>query len=173
MGLRYQADFMSPQQEQTLIAQIKTLELAPFQFGAFEGKRRVLSFGSRYDYADHKLTDAKPLPDWLHSIAKGVEAFAKLPEGAIRQSLVTKYDPGVSIGWHRDKPHYELVFGLSLGSACRLRLRRRKGDKWERFTLDAQPRSLYVLAGQARHQWEHSIPPVEATRYSITFRTMA
>jgi len=61
---------------------------------------------------------------------------------------------------------------LSLGSPCKFRFRRRKNDGWERFTLDAEPRSLYVMEGEARHDWEHSIPPVARRRYSITFRTM-
>jgi alkylated DNA repair dioxygenase AlkB len=65
------------------------------------------------------------------------------------------------------------VFGLSLGSACKFRFRRTApSGKWERFTLEAQPRSLYAMTGEARHGWEHSIPSVETPRYSITFRTM-
>jgi alkylated DNA repair dioxygenase AlkB len=90
-----------------------------------------------------------------------------------RNHLCTEYDVEVSIGWHRDKPHFAEVFGLSLASACKFRFRRRTGEKWERFTLDAQRRSLYVMSGASRHIWEHSIPPVERPRYSITFRTMA
>jgi alkylated DNA repair dioxygenase AlkB len=46
-------------------------------------------------------------------------------------------------------------------------------SKWERFTLEARPRSIYMMAGPSRQVWEHSIPAVEAQRYSITFRTMA
>ena len=79
----------------------------------------------------------------------------------------------ISIGWHRDKKHFDQVFGLSLASACKFRFRRKARNKWERFTLNAQPRSLYVMTGASRHLWEHSIPPVETPRYSITFRTMA
>ena len=65
------------------------------------------------------------------------------------------------------------MFGLSLGSACKFRFRRRTGKSWEQCTLDAQPRSLYVMTGESRHVWEHSIPSVQTKRYSITFRTMA
>jgi len=28
-----------------------------------------------------------------------------------------------------------------------------------------------VMTGASRHIWEHSIPPVDTPRYSITFRT--
>ena len=96
-----------------------------------------------------------------------------VPHKRIRQVLCTEYDVGVGIGWHRDKPHFDEVFGLSLGSASKLRFRRKTGEKWERFSLDAEPRSLYVMTGESRHVWEHSIPPVQAPRYSITFRSMA
>jgi alkylated DNA repair dioxygenase AlkB len=120
-----------------------------------------------------KLTESDPIPDWLNSVARSVEAFRTLREGSVRQVLCTEYDAGVGIGWHRDRPHFGTVLGLSLGSACKLRFRRRHGDKWERFTLGAEPRSLYLMEGEARHDWEHSIPAVGARRYSITFRTLA
>jgi alkylated DNA repair dioxygenase AlkB len=87
------------------------------------------------------------------TVAK-VEAFGS-PATQIRQVLCTEYDVGVGIGWHRDKPHFDRIFGLSLGSACKFRLRR----TWDRFTLDAEPRSLY-MSGATRHVWEHSIPAV-------------
>jgi alkylated DNA repair dioxygenase AlkB len=53
------------------------------------------------------------------------------------------------------------------------RFRRAAGvRKWERVSLTAEPRSAYLLSGPARFEWEHSIPPVDALRYSITFRTL-
>ena len=146
--------------------------MQPFQFGAFEGKRRVASFGFRYDYALRKLQEADPIPGWLASIIPSVENFGELPEGSVRQILCTEYDVGVGIGWHRDKPHFDKIFGLSLGAACKFRFRRAAGDKWQRFTLPAEPRSLYMMSGESRQAWEHSIPGVEQRRYSITFRTM-
>jgi alkylated DNA repair dioxygenase AlkB len=172
-GLRYHPDFISAAEERDLIEHVRALPLAPFQFGAFEGKRRVASFGWRYDYSEQTLKKADDLPEWLEPFIMRVEAFGALPASSIRQMLCTEYDVGVSIGWHRDKPHFADVFGLSLASACKFRFRRKAGAKWERFTLNAQPRSLYMMSGAARHVWEHSIPPVELPRYSITFRTMA
>jgi alkylated DNA repair dioxygenase AlkB len=172
-GLRYQPDLVSKSEQAELIARIRELPLAPFQFGAFEGKRRVLSFGWRYDYSDQKLKQADDLPDWLASFVSRVEEFAGLPASAVRQVLCTEYETDVGIGWHRDKPQFDQIFGLSLGSACKFRFRRKSGTTWQRFTFDAQPRSLYMMAGESRHIWEHSIPPVESERYSITFRTMA
>lgn len=181
-GLRYAADFVSAETEQKLICGIRALPLQPFQFGQFEGKRRVASFGFRYDYALRRLQQAEPIPAWLTEIVAEVETFGG-PGTLIRQVLCTEYDVGVGIGWHRDKPHFEKIFGLSLGSACKFRFRRsnRKssngkscnGKSWDRFTLDAEPRSLYMMSGASRRIWEHSIPAVESPRYSITFRTMS
>ena len=171
-GLRYEPEFVPETTENELISRISELPLQPFQFGAFEGKRRVASFGFRYDYGLRKLQEANPIPPWLTSIIASVEKFGDLPAGSVRQILCTEYDVGVGIGWHRDKPHFDKVFGLSLGASCSFRFRRLAGDKWERFTLTAEPRSLYMMSGESRQIWEHSIPPVRERRYSITFRTM-
>jgi alkylated DNA repair dioxygenase AlkB len=171
-GLRYAEEFVSPAVEKTLIGQIAALPLLPFQFGEYEGKRRVASFGFRYDYTMRRLEEADPIPEWLGPIIEKVEGFGG-PGTKIGQVLCTEYKVGVGIGWHRDKPHFDRVFGLSLGSACRFRYRRPAYTKWERFTLEARPRSLYMMSGPSREVWEHSIAAVEAQRYSITFRTMA
>jgi len=171
-GLRYCSEFISKATEQELIGRIAALPLKPFQFGQYEGKRRVASFGFRYDYTLRRLEEGEPIPAWLSEVIERVEDFGG-PATRVRQVLCTEYDTGVGIGWHRDKPHFDRVFGLSLGSACKFRFRRAAGSKWERFTLDATPRSIYMMCGAARQDWEHSIPAVEAPRYSITFRTMA
>jgi alkylated DNA repair dioxygenase AlkB len=171
-GLRYQPEFVSKATEAELIAHIAELPLQPFQFGAYEGKRRVASFGFRYDYSLRKLREADPIPAWLASIIAPVEKFGDLPAGSVGQILCTEYDVGVGIGWHRDKPHFDQVFGLSLGAPCKFRFRRAAGEKWQRFTLTAEPRSLYMMSGESRQAWQHSIPGVEQRRYSITFRTM-
>jgi alkylated DNA repair dioxygenase AlkB len=171
-GLRYETEFVSRVSEATLIAGIEGLPLQPFQFGAYEGKRRVASFGFRYDYSERKLREAGPIPSWLAPIILSVEKFGDLPSESVRQVLCTEYDVGVGIGWHRDKPHFDEIFGLSLGAPCRFRFRRAAGDKWKRFALNAEPRSLYMMSGESRQIWEHSIPAVEQRRYSITFRTV-
>lgn len=171
-GLQYAAEFISPAVERELIRHISALPLQPFQFGAYEGKRRVASFGFRYDYTLKRLQQADPMPLWLDPLIRTVEAYGG-PSTRIQQVLCTEYDTGVGIGWHRDKPHFDRIFGLSLGSPCKFRFRRPAGDKWQRYTLDAEPRSLYGMSGESRMIWEHSIPGVEAPRYSVTFRTMA
>ena len=164
---------MLSRDEPELVRHIRSLPLQPFQLGAFEGKRRVASFGWRYDYSQQKLQEAEALPDWIAPLIARVETFGGVPAGAIRQVFFTEYEARTGIGWHRDKPHFEEVFGLSLLSACRLRFRRRMVGGWQRYAIDAEPRSLYLMTGDSRHVWEHNIPPVEQLRYSVTFRSMA
>lgn len=119
-GLHYAPDFISKAAEGELIRHIRALPLAPFQFGQFEGKRRVASFGYRYDYASRRLECAEPIPSWLNGIVAAIQTFGGAST-EIGQILCTEYDRGVGIGWHRDKPHFDRIFGLSLGSAWRSR----------------------------------------------------
>lgn len=172
-GFSLGSDFITGDEEEGLIEQIGALALSPFQFGEFEGKRRVASFGWHYDHSEQKLKEASPAPDWLTPLAHRVEQSFRLGNGAIQHILCTEYDEGAGIGWHRDKPHFDVVFGLSLAASCRFRFRRKAGAAWTRLSFDVAPRSLYTISGESRYVWEHSIPPVAARRYSITFRTMA
>ncbi len=171
-GLLYWPDFVSPEEEQELTGRFSSLALAPFQFGGFEGKRRVASFGWRYDYSEQRITRSAEIPDWIRPIIARVEEVASLRAGDVQQLLFTEYVPGAGIGWHRDKKAFGAVCGLSLASACPFRFRRKSGAKWQRYTLRCDRRSLYAMSGAARSVWEHSIAPVGELRYSITFRTM-
>jgi alkylated DNA repair dioxygenase AlkB len=171
-GLAYAPAFLAPSEERDLIARISALPLEPFQFGIYEGKRRVVYFGARYDFTRQRLEPAEDLPDWIMPYVRRTAAFANVDPGSIRHALFTEYDVGAGIGWHRDKQQFDEVFALSLGSACGIRFRRKRSSKWDRFTLDCAPRSLYAMRGPARSVWQHSIAPVREKRYSITFRTM-
>jgi alkylated DNA repair dioxygenase AlkB len=172
-GLSYTADFLTIAEERELIERVAALPLAPFQFGVYEGKRRVVYFGARYDFTHQRLEPAEELPDWILPVVRRTEALAGLAAGAIRHALFTEYDVGAGIGWHRDKKNFDEVFGISLASTCDIRFRHKAGSKWRRFALTCASRSLYVMRGAARSAWEHSIAPVKEKRYSITFRTMA
>jgi alkylated DNA repair dioxygenase AlkB len=105
-----------------------------------------------------RLEEADPIPERLGPIIEKVEAFGGRGS-QIGQVLCTEYDVGVGIGWHRDKPHFDRVFGLSLGSACQFRLRRAAYTKWERFTLKARPRSIYMMSGPSREVWNTASLP--------------
>lgn len=170
-GLRHTADLISAEQESRLIEAFAGLPFKPFEFHQYFGKRRIVSFGWRYDYGRRALDPAEPIPDDLLALRELAAAFAGLPASRLRQVMVTEYAPGAGIGWHRDKAVFEEVIGVSLKSACRLRFRRPlPGGGWERAELEPQPRSAYLLQGPARGEWLHSIPAVKKMRYSVTFR---
>lgn len=170
-GFRYAADLISVPEERDLLAQFHDLPFQPFAFHGFLGARRVVAFGWRYDFSAARLQTASPLPPFLVAIRRRIAAFAGRPEDDFPQAMVTEYAAGAGIGWHRDKPQFGDVVGVSLGAPCTLRFRLKAGGAWRRMKLAALPRSAYLLRGPARDLWEHSIPPVQALRYSITFRT--
>ncbi|HEY6916221.1 MAG TPA: alpha-ketoglutarate-dependent dioxygenase AlkB [Allosphingosinicella sp.] len=171
-GMLYRPDFLSAGEEQDLAARIAALPLAPFEFHGFTGKRRTHSFGLHYAFDGSGLRDTDPIPDWLLPLRARAAALANLPHDDLVHALLIEYAPGAGIGWHKDRPVFEDVIGISLLAPAPLRFRRKQGAKWERITLSAEPRSAYLLRGPARSEWEHSIPPVETLRYSITFRSL-
>lgn len=171
-GLALWPDFVSPAEERELEAMIDAAPLEPFQFGPWEGKRLTVYYGHGYDFGRGRLAEAEPMPDWLHGLATRAAERTALPPGAFVQALLIRYDPGAGIGWHRDRPQFGTVAGLSLTNPVRLRLRRRTNEGFERAAVELPPRSLYCLEGTVRWDWEHSIAPVERTRRSITLRTL-
>lgn len=170
-GFVYRADFLEPAEERRLAAWLATLDFAPFQFRGYEGRRRVISFGWKYDFTRSHLERADDMPGELLPVRARAAALAGLAADDLQQCLLNEYLPGAPIGWHRDRPIFEKVVGISLLAPCSFRFRRRVGEGFERKTLTLEPRSAYVLNGAARTDWEHSIPPVAAHRYSITFRS--
>ncbi|MEA3013726.1 MAG: hypothetical protein QOD42_2271 [Sphingomonadales bacterium] len=171
-GLAYRPDFLSAAEEDALAARIAALPFRPFEFQGFLGKRETVSFGWSYRFDGSGLAQAEPIPDWLLPVRARAAAFAGLAPDALEQALLIRYGEGAGLGWHRDRPVFDDVVGISLIAPAPLRFRRKTGSKWERFTLEVEPRSLYLLRGPARSLWEHSIPPVAALRYAITFRSM-
>ncbi|HEX9965433.1 MAG TPA: alpha-ketoglutarate-dependent dioxygenase AlkB [Allosphingosinicella sp.] len=171
-GLVYAAGLVGPDEEEALAGRIAALPFKPFEFHGFTGNRRTVSFGLHYAFDGSGLREAEPIPDWLRPLRARAAALAGLEPEAFVHALVIEYAPGAGIGWHRDRPVFGDVAGISLLAPAPLRFRRRAGAKWERFTLTAEPRSAYLLRGEARHEWEHSIPPVETLRYSVTLRTL-
>ena len=171
-GFRYASDVISRDEERALLDAVRALPFREFEFQGYVGKRRVVSFGWRYDFADQKLHAASDIPDFLLPARDAAARFAGMAAGQLTQALVTEYSAGAAIGWHRDRSEFGDVVGISLLSGCVFRLRRKTGARWERFSVTAEPRSAYLLHGPARTEWEHSIPAVPALRYSITFRTL-
>lgn len=171
-GFRYAPDVISVDAEHAALAQVCTLPFREFEFHGYVGKRRVISFGWRYDFATESLREADALPSWLLPLRECAARFAGIAPDDLGHALVTEYQPGAAIGWHRDKAVFGDVIGISLVAPCTFRLRRKGGPGWERVSLVAEPRSAYLLRGVSRSEWEHSIPAVDALRYSITFRSV-
>jgi alkylated DNA repair dioxygenase AlkB len=172
-GLAYAPDLIGAEEEQMLVERMRGLPFAPFEFQGFLGKRRTVSFGWQYRFDGSGLAEADPIPEWLQPLRAKAAHFAGLEPGSLVHALLIEYDVGAGLGWHRDRPVFGDVVGLSLLSEAPLRFRRKRGDRWERHTLRAAPRSAYLLRGPARSEWEHSLAPVETLRYSATFRTLA
>jgi alkylated DNA repair dioxygenase AlkB len=170
-GLTFREEFVSRDEERGLLERIAPLPFQPFQFHGWTGNRETVSFGGRYDFSQARVEPAPALPDFLQLLRERAAGLAGLCAADFEQALVIRYQVGAGIGWHRDRPVFEQVFGLSLLSPCVLRFRRRRGASFERFSLDAQPRSAYLLTGEVRHEWEHGIAPLQVPRYSITLRS--
>lgn len=171
-GLSSWPEVISAGQELELIERIDATELAPFRFQGWLGKRQTRSYGWTYDFDTGRFARGEPLPRWLADLRDEIAPVAGLPADDLVQALLIRYDPGAGIGWHRDRPVFEHVVGLSLGNAATLRFRRRAARGFERFSLEAPSRSLYRLSGEARRDWEHSIADMTIPRRSITFRTL-
>jgi len=172
-GYVYEADFLSPGEESNLVEQIRRLPLAPAQYKEFHAKRRVVSYGGRYDFSAQELRDADPIPSFLEPLRQRVASWAGRSSASFSHALIAEYAEGTRLGWHRDVPQFELVVGVSLQGPCRMRFRRFPPRHRERsIAVELAPRSIYRLDGEARWEWQHSIPPTPALRYSITFRTV-
>jgi alkylated DNA repair dioxygenase AlkB len=171
-GFRYTPKLISPAEEGRLVGELKTLPFKEFEFHGFLGKRRVVSFGWRYDFTGGGLQKTEDMPGFLLPIRERAAAFAGLTPDNLQQVLLTEYRPGAAIGWHKDRSVFGEVVGISLLSPCTFRLRRKASGSWERASVQLEPRSAYLLQGPVRSDWEHSIPGVERLRYSITFRNI-
>jgi alkylated DNA repair dioxygenase AlkB len=172
-GFHYRPELITPDDEASLLARVRSLPFREFEFHGYTGRRRVVSFGWRYDFSARHLQKADDIPEYLLPLREAAAAFADMRAEEFQHVLVTEYAAGAGIGWHRDKAVFGEVVGVSLVAPCVLRLRRAVSDRgWERANVNAEPRSAYLLTGPARSEWEHSIPPVDALRYSITFRNL-
>src|SRR5438552_11933943 len=171
-GFEYRPGLVTPEEQAELLERLQALDFKPFEFHGYFGNRRVVSFGWHYDFAASRVRRVGDLPVFLMPLRDRAAAFAGIDPAAFAHALVTEYSPGAGIGWHRDRPVFEDVIGISLGASCRFRLRRKQGASWQRAALRLEPRPAYLLRGPVRREWEHSIPPVEHLRYSVTFRSV-
>ena len=161
-------------------------------------RRRAMSFGARYLTQGRRLEPAPALPPELavyrdrmvEAACEGLGRTAALAGRTIADfALCTAlhYPSGGAIGWHADNRAFgPTVLSLSLGTAARLQLQRagdvdRDGARVDRagergagaIEQELAPRSLFVLAGEARADWQHRVCPVREERYSLTVRSPA
>ncbi len=175
-GLRYEPGFLTREEESALLASIATLTLREARFREYYARRRVAHFhdGVEAPAYDDGLDASGSLPGFLAGLRDKVARHLDLPASGIVHALVSEYRPGTPIGWHRDKPVYGIVAGVSLAGFGRMRWRPyARMDARHTVELELAPRSLYVMRGPIRWQWQHSMPPMRELRYSITLRTRA
>ncbi len=166
------AELISAAEERELAARLAKLAFEPFLLRGYEGRRRVVSFGLKYDFNGPGLVAAEPIPDGLISTRDRAAAFAGAPAPTFVQLLINEYREGAPIGWHRDRPVFDKIVGVSLLAPAVLRFRRRVGKRFGWISTPLAPRSAYLLHGAARTAWEHSLPEAKARRYSLTFRNL-
>jgi alkylated DNA repair protein (DNA oxidative demethylase) len=172
-GLAYREEAIGEREEEALVEHLIAADLSPFRFHGWLGNRKTQSFGWRYDFDDASFSPAEPVPDWLEPLRATAATIAGVRPEDFVHVLLARYDPGAGIGWHRDRDVFEKVVGFSLMTPATLRFRRRRPSGFDRASLDVAPRSAYLLAGESRWEWEHSIVPGDRLRFSITFRTLS
>ena len=177
-GFLYRKNFISEAEEQELIEGIQKVQLEPFKYYQFTGKRRTASFGWQYEFGASEITAAPEMPPFLLPLRVRAGKVFNIDPNSLVQTSIIEYSTGSPIGWHRDIPQFGIVVGISLGAACRMkfrkysRVRSKKVDRNEVLSIELQPRSIYLMSGAAREIWQHSIPPVKQLRYAIMMRTL-
>jgi alkylated DNA repair dioxygenase AlkB len=173
-GMHHESEFLTAEEEAHWIALVQTLPLKEMNYKGYTARRRVVSYGGKYDYDANRLEEAAPIPPALYPLREKAAAWTGIADGDFSHALVAEYREGTPLGWHRDVPDFELVVGVSLGAPCRMRFRPYppvQPKKSDVLTVELAPRSAYVMRGAARWRWQHSIAPTPALRHSITFRT--
>ena len=177
-GFSHRDEFIRDDEETHLAAEIARVEFSAFEMRGVAARRRVAFFGRAYDAA----YVTPPMPAFLLPLRARFAEWAGVDASAFEMALINEYTPGAPIGWHRDAPQYEIVAGVSLLSACRMKLRpyvspsargaNRGARRSATHEIRLEPRSAYLMTGDARNSYEHHIPAVSTLRYSITYRTL-
>jgi alkylated DNA repair dioxygenase AlkB len=171
----HQAEFITPDEEAQLLSAIGVMPLQHASYRQWTAKRRIVSFGGKYDFTHHELHPAEPIPAFLHPLRDRVAGWVGIDAEVFNHATIAEYAPGTQLGWHRDVPDFEIVAGVSLQGTARMRFRPYPPlPGWTRciLSLDLQPRSAYIIRDRVRWRWQHSISPTKEMRYSITFRTL-
>ena len=170
-GFSYAPDFLTREQETELLETFSGLPFGTFDFHGYIARRRVVEYGLEYDFSTRRATPTQQIPDFLFSIRERAAQFAGLAPDYLVEAMVTEYPPGAPIGWHRDAPQFGTIIGISLASEARMRFKPYKAEG-KAVSILLEPRSIYAMRGPARWRFQHSIPAVKETRYSITLRSL-
>jgi alkylated DNA repair dioxygenase AlkB len=180
-GFFYQPEFVTVVEERQLVAEIERLEFKRVEMRGGVARRRIAHFGWTYGYYSRRSKPGEPLPAFLLPLRERAAGWAQIVAEEFAEALVTEYPLGATIGWHRDAPLFgDVIAGISLLGTGRMRFRPYVSPKDQRGRLprrathdvELEPRSAYLISGDARRDFEHSIPAVASLRYSVTFRTV-
>ena len=171
-GFVLRPELLTVDEEAELLKRLADLRFDAIVIHGQAARRTARHYGHGYDYESRTPQPGEPVPEWLLPVRERAADLAGEEPEELVEVLVQRYPRGATIGWHRDAPAFGTVVGVSLGETCRLRFQRGTGDRRRVWEVRLEPRSGYVLAGEARRSWQHSIPPTKALRYSITFRTL-
>lgn len=171
-GLKLAYEIMTLEEEAQLIGRIQASGLADYAYDA-ANPRSSMSYGWKYDFRDDSFVACAPTPEGFGAICETAARFAGVEPGDLAECLLNRYDPGAIIQWHFDKPVWEHVVGISLGAAATMEFRKATADGCQHAAVELRPRSIYLLSGEARHAYQHSLLPVDGTRWSITFRSFS
>jgi alkylated DNA repair dioxygenase AlkB len=174
-GFSYTEDFLSSEEEEDLVKEISKIELHNMNFQGFEAKRKVASFGYDWNFETRSLSKGKDIPVLFDGLLFKLSDHLQIPSSGFADLLVTEYPVSSVINWHRDALPFDIIAGISLHADCTFRLRPQDKAKQTRgavISFPVQRRSLYVMKGESRTEWQHSIAPVKQVRYSVTLRTL-
>jgi alkylated DNA repair dioxygenase AlkB len=174
-GFLYHENFLTVDEETSLLNIIKHFELRPMLFQGFEAKRKVASFGYDYSFDKKQLIKGKAIPSEFGFIVSKVASHLSVPTDVFVELLITEYPIGSVINWHRDAPPFDIIVGISLLSDCTFRLRPHAKERQTRkstLSFPVKRRSLYRMSGIAREEWQHATSAVSEVRYSLTLRTL-
>ena len=174
-GFEYVPQFLTALEEKSLLEEIAKLSLSSFVFQGFEARRKVASFGYDYSFDKRSLSKGKDIPTIFNPLIAKVASYLSLTPDLFEELLITEYPVGSVINWHRDAPPFDIIVGISLHADSVFRLRpyeKKRQGRGSIISIPLKRRSLYIIRGSARTDWQHSIAPVKEFRYSITLRTL-
>ncbi len=135
--------------------------------------RRVQHYGYHYDYRSGRTTQqATAIPSELFDLCPMAKEFG------MNQVIVNEYYPGQGISAHTDSKAYgDTILCYTIGSGATMRFTYKEG----KMDVYVEPRSVYIMEGEARYDWKHEMigrksdvvdgkKLARGRRISITFR---